>query len=180
MSRKSKMLNTSVLLLLHEIVINSMFFIQILVNIHLTYIMEQVKIKIIHLTFLKLFLKNLFHFRHISKVITRKFRRKIKGLSRILLQKPSHNQFGIAAMIPPCSIVIINSMFHSVGNHLFCRRLINLRILSSNNRKTHCSHPKRRQLHTLKIFVNHYPFSFLPDFAVNTLPTSRRPLQSPA
>ena len=55
----------SVPLLLQQIVINPVFLIQVSVNIHLTYVVEEVEIKIFHLTFFQLFLKDLFHFVHI-------------------------------------------------------------------------------------------------------------------
>ena len=68
------MTDTSVLLLLNEIVIGAIFFIiQILVNIHLADIVEQIEIKILHLAFFKLLLKNLFHFPEIGKIIPRNF-----------------------------------------------------------------------------------------------------------
>ena len=65
------MTDSSVFLLLHEIIKNPVLRIQIRINIHLTDIVEQIKVKILYLAFLQLLLKNLFYLRHVGKIIAR-------------------------------------------------------------------------------------------------------------
>ena len=59
--------------LLHQIIVDSIFRIQIGVYVHLAHIMEQVEVKIFHLAFLQLCFKDFFHLVHIGQVISREF-----------------------------------------------------------------------------------------------------------
>ena len=86
------MTDPSVFLLLHQIIINAMFLIQIIINIHLAYIVEQIEIKVFYLAFLQLFLENLLHLIHIRKVISRELAGQVKFLSRVLFQRTAHYQ----------------------------------------------------------------------------------------
>ena len=86
------MTDSSVLFLFDQITIGAVFFIiQISINIHLADIVEQIEIKMINLTFLKLLLKNLFCLSEISKIVSREFCRQIKLVSGIFLQRISHD-----------------------------------------------------------------------------------------
>ena len=82
---KTKMADTSVLLLFHQIAVNAVFFIvEIGIDVHLADIVKKIKIKIIHLQFFQLFIKDLFDLAPIGRIIPRKFCRHIKALPRIL------------------------------------------------------------------------------------------------
>ncbi len=84
MRRKSQMPYPSVFLLFFQVCIDPVFFlIQIGIDIHLTDIVEQIKIKIFHAALFKLFFKGLLHLRHIGKIIPRKLCGKIKAVSLI-------------------------------------------------------------------------------------------------
>ena len=85
MSGKAQVTDSSLFLLLHQIVENTVFLIQIRVNVHLTHVVEQVKIKIVHLAFFQLFFKYLFRFIHIGKVIPREFCSQIIGTAWVLI-----------------------------------------------------------------------------------------------
>ena len=138
------MLNTPILLLFHQICIDTVFFIQVGVDIHFTYIVEKIKIKIIHSALFKLFLENFLHLRHVGQVISGKFGCQIKAVARIFRQRLSHHQFRISVVVSPCSVIIIDPMLHRIGNHLFCRRAVNLRVIAVHYWQTHCAHAKRR------------------------------------
>ena len=66
MGGKSQMTDTPFFLLLHQVIENTVFFIQISINIHFTYVVEQIKIKIIHSAFFQLCFKNAFHLVHVG------------------------------------------------------------------------------------------------------------------
>ena len=90
--------------------------IQVMVDIHLAHIVEQVEIKIVHLAFLQLFLKNLFHPAEVGEVVSRELRRQIKILPRIFLQRLAHDCLGMSVVISPCSIIVINPMLHRIAD----------------------------------------------------------------
>ena len=71
MGREAQMTDSSILLLLHQILMDPVLLIQIFIDIHLTYIVEQIEIKIGNPALFKLFLKDLLHLRHIGQIIPR-------------------------------------------------------------------------------------------------------------
>ena len=91
MRRKSKMSDSSVFLLLHQVSVYAVLFIQIFVNIHFTDIMEQIEIKVFDAAFFKLFLEDFLNLRHIGKIIARKLRRQIILFPRISAERLSDN-----------------------------------------------------------------------------------------
>ena len=90
--------------------------VQIMVDVHLAHIVEQVEIKIVHLAFLQLFLKNLFHLAKVGEVVSRELRRQIKILPRIFLQRLAHDCLGMSVVISPCSVIIIDPMLHRIAD----------------------------------------------------------------
>ena len=74
-----------------------MFLIQIIINIHLAYIVEQIEIEVLHLTFLQLLRENFFNLRHVCQIVSRELIRQIEALPGIFLQGPAHNQLGITS-----------------------------------------------------------------------------------
>ncbi len=134
MSGESQMPDPSVLLLLHQILEDTVLLIQIFVYIHLTDIVEQVEIKIRNLTLLKLFLKDFLHLRHVGKIISRELRREIELFTRICTQYLSHDKLRIPAMISPRRIIIVDPVIHGILHHSGRRRFINVLVLPVGER----------------------------------------------
>ena len=80
------------LLLLHQIIEDAVFLIQIGVNVHLADVVEQIKVEILHPAFLQLLLKNLLHLVHVRQVIAWELGGQIEALPRVLFQSPAHDQ----------------------------------------------------------------------------------------
>ena len=80
------------LLLLHQVIEDAVFLIQISVNVLFAYIVEQVEVKILHPAFLQLLLKNLLHLVHVRQVIARKLGGQIEALPRMLFEDTPHDQ----------------------------------------------------------------------------------------
>ena len=149
------MADSSVLLLLHQIIEDAVLLIQISVNVHLADIVEQVKIKIRDPALFKLLLKDLLHLRHICKIIARKLRSQIELVPGISTQNLPHHKLRIPPVISPCRVIIVDPAAHGVFHHLGRRRLVNVLILAVDQRKAHCPHTKCGQLQILKFPVNH-------------------------
>ena len=149
------MADTAGTFLADQIVINAIFLIQIGVDIHLTDVVEQVKIEIGNLTFFQLFFKNFFYFVHVRQVISREFIRKIKAFAGMFCQRLSHDQFGISIVISPGGVIIIDAVFHRIIHHLTGSSFIDPGIIPVDDRKAHRSHSKSRKFQILILFVNH-------------------------
>ena len=71
-------------LLLHEIGICTVFFlIEIGVDVHLAYVVEQIEIKVIHAALFELRFKDLLRLAHVGQIVPRKFTCEMKGRTRI-------------------------------------------------------------------------------------------------
>ena len=79
------MLDPTIFLLLHQIVIDAVLRIQISIDIHLADIVKQIKIKVFHLTFFQLLLEDFFYLRHVCQIISGKLGCQIKAVSIIIL-----------------------------------------------------------------------------------------------
>ena len=139
------MTNPAGLLLLHQILENPVFFVQIRVDIHLADVVEQIEIEIPHLTFFQLFFKDLAHFSHIGQIVSREFVRQIKRFPGISLQRPSHHQLGLAVVVSPGGVEIVDSMGDSVVHHPLRRRFIDPGIVSVDNGQAHGPHSQGGQ-----------------------------------
>ena len=134
------MADPSVFLLLHQIFKNPIFFVQIGVNIHLAYIVEQIKIKVGHTAFFKLTFKNGLDFVHVGQVISGKLCGEIVIFAGIFVQKLSHHKLGLFPVVSPCGVIVVDALFHGAGDHFFSKCRVNLRIISSNGGQAHGSH----------------------------------------
>ena len=136
------MFDTTVAFLLHQIIINAVFRVQICIHVHFTDIVEHVKIKILHLTLFQLILKNLFYLRHIGQVISRKLGSQIKTAAVIFFQQFTYYKLGFSTVITVCGIIIVNAGFHAVCKHFLRSFYINLIVVTVDNRQSHISHSK--------------------------------------
>ncbi len=134
-----------VFLLFQQVFIDSVLAVQIRIDIHLAYIVEQIEVKITDAAFFQLSLENFFCFRHICKIVSRKLGCQIKALPGIFLQNLSHGRLGISPVISPCCVKIINPSADGIFHHLSCRRLIYYPVIVTDNREPHASQAKRRQ-----------------------------------
>ena len=157
---KSQMLYPAVLLLLPQIIHYTVAFVEILLDIHLAYIMEEIKIKILHPALLQLFLEYLFYLVHIGKIVSGEFIRKIEALSRICAQRLAHRQLRIAAVIPPRGVVVIYALFHGIRHHLFHLVIVDFSVVTVEHRQSHRAHSERRKLFPLKILIYHSSLRF--------------------
>ena len=83
MAREAKMLDAAGSLLLKKIVHDAVLRIQIIIDIHLTDIMEQIKIKVIRPHLFQLLFEYFLYLRHIGKIITGELISKIIAFPRI-------------------------------------------------------------------------------------------------
>ena len=91
MGRKTQMPDAPCLFLSPQIVHNSILFVHIRFNVFLVYIVEKIKVKIIHTTFLQLLFKDFLHLVHICQIVAWKLVCQIEALSRVLTQNVSHH-----------------------------------------------------------------------------------------
>lgn len=67
---EAQVADTAAPLLLHQIVVDAVLRVQIGVDVHLTDVVEEIEIKIVHPALFQLLLKNLLHLGHVGQVVT--------------------------------------------------------------------------------------------------------------
>ena len=136
------MFDATISFLFHQIIINAVFRIKICIHVHLTDIVEHIKVKILYLTFFQLFLKNRFYSSHIPQIISRKLGSQIKTAAIIFFQQFTNHKLGFSTVITVCGIIIVNAGFHAVCKHFLRSFYINLIVVTVDNRQSHISHSK--------------------------------------
>ena len=86
--------------------------------------MQKIKVEVFHLAFLKLLLEDLFRIVFIGDRVSREFISKIETVSGIVLQYPSDDVLGGAAVIRPCRIIVVDAVLHGIVHHLGCKLLV--------------------------------------------------------
>ena len=97
-------------------------------------IMEEIKVEVFYLTFLKLFFKDFLYLCHVGKIIPRELGSEIEGIPLICFQQFADNQLRLPAMITISGIIIVDSMLHTVSNHLFGSLHIDTAVITAHNR----------------------------------------------
>ena len=69
------------------------------------------------MTLFQLFLENFLYLRHVGIVVTGKLCSEIVTSAGILGQKLACAQFGVAVVVSPCSVKIVDAVFMSIVNH---------------------------------------------------------------
>ena len=155
------MADAAVFLLLHQIVIDAVLGVQVGVNVHLTHIVEQIEVEVVHLALLELLLEDLLHLGHVGQVIAREFVGNIEFLPGIPGQGLAQRQLGVAVVIAPGGVVVVHPAGHSLVHHLEGGRLVHLGVVPVNNGQAHAAHTQGGQLQILKPFVDHWYYPFL-------------------
>ena len=156
MAGEAQMFDPPVSLLLHQIAVDTiLFIIQIRVNVHLTDVMEEIEVKIFHLQLFQLPFEDLLHMPPVGRIISRELGRDIELLPRMILQRLTHDDLRVLAVITPGRIIIIDSCRHRSIHHTKRGSLIDPAIIPIEHRKAHSSKAKRGQLQFLKNRSDH-------------------------
>ena len=128
MGGEAQVADAAIPFLLPQIVHNAVLFVQIGVDIHLADVVEQVEIKIFHLAFFQLAREDFLYLRHVGQIIAREFAGQIKALPGMLFQSLTDDRLGMAVVVAPGRIVIVDALRHGVVHHVLCRFHINVRV----------------------------------------------------
>ena len=158
---EAEVADAAVFLLLHEIVVDAVLRVEILLDVQLAHVVEQVEIKILHAAFLELLLKDLLDLRHVAEVVAGEFCGQIVALARVGRERLAHGELGVAVVIAPRRVVIVDAVFHRVGDHVLQLRGVDVVIALFRVRQAHAAKAQPRQLFLLKCFVDHMYLPFL-------------------
>ena len=150
MAGESKVLDLPFFFHLHQVVIDAVLRIQIVVDIHLAYIMEKIEVEILHAGLSELLGEDLLYLRHVPEIVSGELICKIEALTRMGCERLAHDELGVSVMISPCRIKVINSGSKCFIHHFLCAFDIDLRVIPFNDRKTHRAESQRRDLYVLK------------------------------
>ena len=70
-------------------------------------------------------------------------------------ERLADGDLGVAAVIAPGGIVVVDALFHGIVDHLVDRALVDLGVVAAYDRQTHGAHAERRELEPLEILVQH-------------------------
>ena len=152
---KAQVADAAVFLLLHQIVIDAVLGVQVGVNVHLTHIVEQIEVEVVHLALLELLLEDLLHLGHVGQVIAGELVGNVEFLPGIPGQGLAQRQLRVAVVIAPGGVVVVHTAGHGLVHHLEGSRLVHLGVVPVNNGQAHAAHTQGGQLQILKLFVDH-------------------------
>ena len=129
--------------------------VQILLDVQLADVVEEIEVKIVDLTPLKLFLKDLLRFPKIAEIVSGELVRQIEALSRKTRECFSKDDLRMPVVIAPGGVVVIDAAGHCRIDHAESLRLVDLRVVAVQYGQTHGTKSKIRQLDVLKCTVDH-------------------------
>ena len=132
-------------------------------------VVQQIKIKVLHLALFQLLLKNIRRIVALRHHVAGKLCGQIKAFSGMLFQAGAHHRLRMILHIRPCGIEVIHSMVHGVVHHGLRQCGIDLSVLQ--HRQTHGAKAQHRQLYSLKVPVDHLislPITYLAYTHCNT------------
>ncbi len=144
--REAEMADAAVFFLFQQIVADSVFRVEIGVDIPLVDIVEQVEVEVGRLAFLQLPLEDFFHLVHVGEVVAREFAGEIIALSGIPVQIFSGHQLGIAAVVPPCRVEVVDAVLIGIVNHLRGSGFVHFAVFSLQHGQAHHAKPKAGKL----------------------------------
>ena len=113
------------------------FGVEVGVYVHLADVVEKVEVKIVDAALFQLFFKDGFHLVHVGKVVAGELGGQMELPAGIARERFAHHQFGVAVMVAPGSVVVVDAVCHGVVHHGKRRCFVNLRIIPLYNRQAH-------------------------------------------
>ena len=138
---EAQMADAAVSLLLQQVVQNAVLGVQIGVDVHLTHIVEQVKVEVIHPALLQLLFKDLPHLSHVAQIIARELVGQVKCVPWIGGQGLADGQLGIAGVVGPGGVIIIDPPLHGQGYHFLHSGLVHYSVVSVHHGQAHTAQP---------------------------------------
>ena len=142
-------------LLLEQVGHDAVRGVQVLVDVHLAHVVDEVEVEVARAGLLELALEDLGHLVHIGQVVAGELGREIVALARVARQRRAHGELGVAAMIAPCRIVVVDALLHGVIDHLVHGILIDPRVVAVHDRQAHGAKAERGELQVLELLVQH-------------------------
>ncbi len=107
--------------------------------------MDEIEVEIIHLELLELSGEDFIYLGHIPKVVARELGGKAKALPGVLFQRLAHHQLGIAVVIAPGGVEVVDPMGQGIVHHLLGGGGVYLRVVAVNSWQAHGPHAKGRE-----------------------------------
>ena len=155
MGRKAQIPYAALLLLLQQVLHHAVLRIHVVIHINLAHVVEKIKVKVAHAAPSELLLEYFLYSAYVFPYISRELCGEVKAPPRVVSEYFAYHPFGIAAVIHPCGIIVIYSVFHGEVYHFPCFCLIDALFFAVYDRHTHRAKPQRRKLFSLEIPVYH-------------------------
>ena len=132
-----------------------MALVQIVVDVQLAHVVDEIEIEMIRLAFFQLLFEDLFHLVHVAQVVAREFAGQIKAVPGIFFEHPPHDQLGVAVVVAPGGVVIVDALLHGIGHHGLHLRFVDMLRFAVQQGQPHAAHAQGGELQPLKVLVDH-------------------------
>ena len=150
-------------LLLDQIGVSAVFFVvEIGIDVHLAYVVEEVEIEVVHAAPFELRLEDLLRLPHVGKVIPGELACKIKFVARVGGQNAPDARLRFPVVVAPCGVEVVDAVRDGIVEHLRRQPFVHLAVVAVQNRQAHRAEPECRQLFALKLPVDHNNLLILP------------------
>ncbi len=143
------------LLLLEQVVHDAELGVEVVVDILLTDIVNEIKVKELHPRLLELFLEDFLDLIHVVDVVTGELGRDHELIASVAVECHTHRDLGLPIVIAPCGIEIVHAVLERVVDHLVDGILVDLGIVAIDHRQAHGPKTERGELLALKVLIQH-------------------------
>ncbi len=154
--RKAEMLDAPLVALRGQIGVSViLILVEIGVDVEFADIVKEIEVKIVGAALFELFFKDLLRLAHVGQIIAGELARQIKAVARIGAQQFADDVFGLAVVVAPRGVEIVDAVRDRVVEHLLCRRLVDVGVIPAFDRKPHRPEAECGQLFALEVSVYH-------------------------
>ena len=129
--------------------------IEILVNVQLAHVVIQIEVKIVSLALLELLIEDLLVLAEVGQIVSRELACQIEAAPVVFRKSLSDDCLAVTCMIAPCGVEIVDTVRHSVIDHLLHSLRIRSGIITVYTRQSHAAKAEARQFQVLKIVIIH-------------------------
>ncbi len=141
-----------------KVSVDAVLGIQVGIDVHFADIVEEVEVEIVHLALFQLGLEDLLHPAHVVQVVAWELGGQIEALPGAPGKGPAQGQLGLAAVVAPGGVIVVDAMLHGVVHHLLSGGLVDLGVFPLQHRQTHGAQAQSGQPDVLKLLVDHIVF----------------------
>ena len=134
--------------------------VQVLLDVQLAHVVQQVEVEVVDSASLELLGEDPLVLSEVRNVVARELVGKVERIARVAGQRPPEDALGVAAVIAPGGVIVVDAVLVGVVDHLEGRCLVDGRVVAIDDRQAHGTEPEGGELEVLEVVVLHGdPFS---------------------